>query len=271
MKSPILMLSFFFSGLIPAAGLAQGYRVETRVYDDTPSADTSDRAPFTSLTLFQNGKVYDYSGDEVIIFERTARRFVILNLARSLQTTVEFDEIRHLLDLRRQECEEYIREKTESGHRDAVSIAKSLRFQLDPKFETTVDQGNHVLELKAESWKYHVSTHTWKDPDQVREYLEYADWTARLNFVLDPSSLFPEPRMALNETLREMPGEMPTTVILDLRPLDSRVLRAEHKFVMDLDSADRNLIATWEKAARSGSLARKSFRSYQQAVLLTQR
>ena len=273
MKMPTILMSLVIAGLLSATGLAQGYRVETRLYDTTPKNDESGQLTSSSLTLFQNGKVYDYveKADEVIIFDPTAERFVILNTARSMRTTVTCEEIRHLLSSRRSECENYLREVTESGHVHAESIARNLRFQLDPKFESSFDAGKKLLVLKSPSWKYQVTTHTWQDPDQVSEYLDYADKVAQLNFVLHPSSLFPEPRMALNQELRKLENEMPTTVRLDLRPYDASVLRADHKFVLDLNSADRSRIRAWEAAAENGSLATKSFRSYQETVLLTRR
>ena len=79
-----------------SSAFAQGYRVEGQVYRVAPSNEdgqVNETRLSSSVTLFHNGRVYDYveSADEVIIFEPTARRFTILNTARELVTTADFD------------------------------------------------------------------------------------------------------------------------------------------------------------------------------------
>ena len=91
-----------------------------------------------------------------------------------------------------------------------------------------------------------------------------------LNCVLHPSSMFPEPRLALNEELRKLNNRMPVIVHLDLRPDERRVLRAEHQFVLNLTDKDRSLINGWNETLKSNDLKKLPFRGYQQAVLISQ-
>jgi len=275
----MLLVCRFFACLLVvnqfSAATAQGFRVEGQVYriDQT---STGSRAVETrlvnSVTLFHKGNVYDYvqSADEVIIFEPTARRFTILNTARGLRTNADLDEIRHLMESRRLESKRYLQELSQSTRRDAGKVARSLQFELAPSFHTEFNATAGSLKMSSDSWKYRVQTHAWEDPDQVREYLAYADWISQLNYVLHPDSRFPEPRMLLNRKLREL-NRVPTSVTRDLRPEQPDTLRADHKFIAGLSSSDRNLIRVWDAAAKDSSLNQLSLRSYQEAVLVSQR
>lgn len=276
MRCAIRLLTCLLAVSGSASLFAQGYRVEGQVYRVDGPESASERPVETrlssSVTLFHNGRVYDYveSADEVIIFEPTARRFTILNTARELVTTADFDEIRHLMESRRKESHRYLKELAQSGRQDSEKIASGLRFQLDPEFQSEFDSAAGQLKMTSASWKYFVHTHAWEDSDQVQEYLHYADWIAQLNYILHPASMFPEPRMELNRKLSDL-GRMPTSVRLDLRPQESLVLRATHKFIAQLTADDRHLIQVWDSLAQDDSLRRLSLRSYQEAVLVSQR
>ncbi|MCH2200947.1 MAG: hypothetical protein MK102_03180 [Fuerstiella sp.] len=254
---------------------AQGLRVETQVYSIAQTSADS-RAVEThlssSVTLLHNGLVYDYveAADEVIILNPSVRTFTILNTAREIRTGGRFEEIKHLMDSHRKESKRYLHELTRSTQRDAAEVARSLQFQLKPAFDTKFDAKNGLLEMTSDSWKYRVQTHSWDDLDQVAEYLKYADMISRLNFVLHPESMFPEPRRLLNDELRKR-ERLPTSVVRDLRPEQSLILRASHKFIAGLNSADLHLIQVWDSAARDASQRSLPLRSYQEVVLLSKR
>ncbi len=237
-----------------------------------PGPDAGEEVLSTSVTLLTGGKAYDFveSADEVIIFNPTARQYTILNMARALSTTATQEEILHLLAGRRSKSTKYIQELQLASSQDLERVSRSLAFQLDPEFDTQFDPEAETLTLKSDSWKYSVRTHEWQDAAQLEEYLAYADGISQLNYVLHPSSFFPEPRMELNRQLRER-GRLPTSVLLDLRPDDELVLKADYKFVLELNDADRRLIRRWESVAEDGSLRELPFRRYQQVVLATQR
>ncbi len=252
---------------------AQGLRVSTVVYD-AGRLDESGREPVVSsnFSLFHTGRVYDYveSAGEVVIFEPALKRFTVLNSARGVYTTIAFAEITRLLDAREPKTEQYIKDLITSQSGDAERAARMLKFQLHPEFDTKFDARNGNLSMTAQSWKYTVSTREWAEPEQVEKYLTYTDWTAKLNCVLHPSSMFPEPRIALNEEIRKLDNRMPVIVHLDLRPDERRVLRAEHQFVLNLTDKDRSLINDWNEALQTNQLKKLPFRGYQQAVLISQ-
>ncbi|MCA9048685.1 MAG: hypothetical protein KDA89_08150, partial [Planctomycetaceae bacterium] len=242
----VVLLALWFS--VPVMVQAQGLRVSTIVYD-AGRLDSSGQEPIlsTGFSLFHNGRVYDYveAVGEVVIFEPSDKRFTILNPAGKVRTTVAFGEVQHLLESREPRTQEYIRELSAADSPEAERASRVLEFQMNPKFETVYDRRTGLLKLSAPSWKYSVSTREWQNPDQIKHYLAYADWTARLNYVLHPSSMFPEPRLVLNEELRKLENRIPVVVQLDLRPDERRVLRAEHQFVKSLTDQDHSLISSW--------------------------
>jgi len=249
---------------------AQGLRISTHVYDLEKSAAPGQMVS-SSLSLCHNGRIYDYvdAADEVVIFDPVQRRFTILNNSRGLSTTLTFDEIRHKLDSLEPRITKYIEELRGAGTPAAERMADQIAFQLHPKFEQSYDPMKETLVLSSPSLTYHVETRKWAEADQVERYLAYADWMARLNFIMHPNSLLPEPRIALNEALRSLNGRMPVTVELDLRPDGNLHLRAAHQLTRTLSEDDHRRIAKWEADLKSKNVQEVPFLSYQQSVLIS--
>lgn len=258
--------------LLCAESQAQGLRVSTLVYDMV-NLDAARREPIvsSSLSLFHNGRVYDYVGaaDQVVIFDPVEKKFTILNTARELVTTLNFEEIRHMLDSRAPAIDRYISDLEQQNSSSAEKIIASLRFQMNPGFTQTSDFATGRLILSSPVWNYRVTTRPWKESAEVERYLSYADWTARLNYLLHPNSLAPEPRIELNNALRSLKNQMPVSVELDLAPNENLRLRAEHKFTQSLADDDHRRIVRWEQMLSGQSLQKVSFRNYQQTVLIS--
>lgn len=253
---------------------AQGMRVSTIVHDAS-RLDASGNEPIlsNSFTLFHNGRAYDYveSAGEVVIYEPVAKRFAVINIDRGVYTSVPFVEVQSMLKARGPKTKEIIRELLAQKTPKAESTIRMIRFEQQPKFESNFNEPSGMLSMKSPSWKYTVSTRQWNDAEQVQRYLEYTDWTARLNYILNPSSMFPEPRLVLNAKLKELKNRVPVVVQLDLRPDQRLVLRAEHQFVANLTDHDRNLINKWDSALKQGNLLEVPLRKYQEASLVSGR
>ena len=120
-----LLLTLMFAGTscFPSACIAQGLRISTHVYDLEKTVP-AEQIVSSSLTLCQNGRVYDYvdAADEVVIFDPVERRFTILNNTRGLSTTLTFDEIRHKMDSVEPRTTEYIQELRAQGGPSAARI-----------------------------------------------------------------------------------------------------------------------------------------------------
>lgn len=265
----------FVSSLLIAipATMAQGLSVSTVVYDAS-RLDADGREPIlsNSLSLFHNGRAYDFveSAGEVIILEKVARRFVVLNSARGIYTTIPFSQIKQMLQTREPKMQQYLRELTAGNSSQAEQAARTLKFQLNPSFDPQFNSKTGVLMLDSPSWKYSVTTRPWEDEGQIEQYLTYTDWTAQLNCILHPGSMFPEPRLALNAELRKLKDRIPVVVQLDLRPDDRTILRAEHRFVRNLTEKDLKSINGWNKSLTDGSLKMVPLLKYQETVLVSQ-
>lgn len=269
LRSPALLVVLF----LPAAVCAQGLRVSTVVYD-AGRLDGSGQEPMlsSSMSLFHNGRVYDYveSAGEVVLFETAAKRFMVLNPDRGIYTTIAFAEVQQMLQTCEPKTKQYIRELTARNSPEDERAVRTLMFQHHPEFESRFNGRSGLLSLNSPSWKYSVSTREWDDADQLERYLTYTDWTARLNYILHPGSMFPAPRLALNAELRKLQNRIPVVVQLDLRPDQRLILRAEHQFVTNLTDHDRVLINGWDNAVKDGSLTQIPLRKYQESILVSQ-
>lgn len=259
--------------LTMSSASAQGLRISTILYDAGRLSETGQESVLSNSVSFQhNGRTYDYveSAGEVVIFEPSAKRFTVLNIHRGVSTTIAFDQIVHLLNARQPRTEEYLKELTGKNSPEAERASRMLAFQLNPNFTTTFNRRSGILSLKSPSWKYVVTTREWADEEQREKYLTYTDWMARLNYILHPQSMFPEPRLAMNLELRKLTNRMPVSVQLDLRPDERIILRAEHQFVQNLGDSDRNLIMKWDEAVRNNTLRSLPLRKYQESILISQ-
>lgn len=262
-----LLLAAAVPALFAPSAAADEFRIYTRVYRHAPESEKPELAG-RSLSLFHAGKVYDYVPDgeqEVIVFEPAHNRFTILSTRRQLATTLHFDEVRHLLKLARREIERRLAELEGRDDPGSRTVAASLRFQSDPQFEEQYDRETRRLTLSSPRLKYAVRCADATSPELAEAYARYADWICRLNFVLHPRVLLPEPRLKLNESLRRE-GVVPEEVELRVE-LDSPLhLRAEHKVWWSLDAKDRSLIHDWESTLRLRTTRWVTFHEYQQAV-----
>ena len=255
------------------SGPAQEFRVYTRVYNEAEAAKGSENGsshPIVtrSLSIFHAGKVYDYVEPvgEVIIFEPARRRFTILSTSREMVTTVEFDELKHLLKVARLETEKYLAQLDPKPADASQKAAQSLRFQLAPRFEEQYDVEKKRLRLLSPDLRYDVECAATQPPEIADEYLRYADWMARLNYVLHPRALFPEPRLALNRSLRRL-GMIPVEVELQAVVAGGVHLRAQHQIHWELNAKDRSLINRWETMLKSKQSQHVPFREYQRTLV----
>ncbi|GDY06848.1 hypothetical protein LBMAG52_03340 [Planctomycetia bacterium] len=241
--------------------VAQDFSVYTKVYDLDAKEDN---VPFLrSQTVFHAGKVYDAIpvAGEVTILEKAHHRIWIVNPGKGCSSSVDFDELRHLLKT----AEGRLVQRLGELERDpSVSreLLEALRFQLRPSFETQFDPKKGRLRLLSKYVSYEVDGQVSDRPEAVDAYLTYADWACQLNYVLHPQPLFPTVRLALNEQLRRH-KLLPTRVILRAkldRPLN---LKAEHELSWKLDHLDRQSIQKWESLLRDPKLQKVSLSEYQ--------
>ncbi len=222
----------------------------------------------SSLTIFHAGRVFDWlkTAGEVTIFEPAHERFIIFNGRKLIKTTIDFKEIDRMLESARDETRNHAERLLTRNDRDAQTIATSLQFQLNPTFKYSFEQGSLLLDLDSPKLEYHVNCGTTPIPEAVNAYMNYADWTAKLNHVMHPRSLYPAPRMKLNESLRQhkvLPVKVHLRVDFD-QPI---ILQADHRFAWQLEKIDRESIQHWENKVSDPSFKNLTFRDYQKAIL----
>ena len=257
---------------------AQEFGVYTKVLNLAGSKPTAPpRIIVRSLTLFRSGKAYDviHSAGEVTVFEPARRRFVILNGPRRLATEVGFAQISRSLRKAESATREYVAELRQKGDPDSLAAAGPLQAQLDPGFSDRYDRASSILILPGRAFQYRVhctSTPSAPGVDQPafasarNRYLEYADWTARLNYLLHPRALFPAPRVVLNNSLRTR-KLLPLAVELQAHAAGDFHLRAEHQFHWQLTGKDRDDIRHWESLLLSKTLKRVKFSEYRRRLV----
>lgn len=255
--------------IVPCATSAQDFRIVTTIKN---LAGDRPQEAGVYLTLFRHRKVYDYSDamGEVIIYEPSANQFTILNVRRSLATTVHFDQIKKRLRDRKPHIERYVAELRANNDPIADEVASAFDFQLHPNFEAEFDRAAKQLVLSSPKCEYRVKCVDNLNQDQTNQYLAYADWMARLNSVLQPGAMFPEPRIDLNDKLRTY-GQLPIRVELNSTLDGGLHLAAEHRISFALENSDRSRITEWEAALTSPRITKITFQRYQETVLTSNR
>ncbi len=246
---------------------AQDMRVYTSV-TDVSSANSAPQVLSHSLTLFHAGKAYDYMEEvgEVVIFEPMHSRFIILGKNYSA-TKVTFSELNHFLESARRQSDKYIMELTEKGDAASLKAAAAVRFQLSPELDREFLSEQNLLSVKGGHLSYLVECSTADAPQAVTNYLEYADWFSRLNYVLHPHSAYPEARLQVNAALREK-NMLPVKVELNVVSEHAMHLRAEHSYSWKFQSVDRKHISHWEQTLESDKVQWMTFHQYQEKLLV---
>ena len=254
------------------AATAQEMRVYTTIRDISgqSSAANSDQGPVVvrSLMLFHAGKVYDYiePAREVTVYEPAHRRFTILNSRRQLCTELTHDEIRYFLGLAEDEAQKrmaFVPEESSASSRKALEF---LRFQFQPDFETSFDPAKPQLKLTADHFEYVVEGFQPEKHELVEKYLQVADWMAQFNSVLHPQSLFPAPRLKLNQELRSH-SLLPLTISLKAETDPVLHLQARHEWTWKFQKTDRQQIDNWDKQLRDTNFRKLPFREFQKEML----
>ena len=258
------------------AATAQEFTVYTKVFN-VAGAKTAPEVIVRSLTLSRSDKAYDtiHSAGEVTVFEPGRRRFVIINGPRRLATEVSFEEIERSLKKAESATREYIVELKRKGDARSLAAATPLLGQLDPAFSEQYDVASATLLLPGRGFRYRVNCTSTPDNASIdrlafnaarRRYLEYTDWTARLNYLLHPRALFPAPRLALNQALKTR-KLLPLTVELRDNSAGGFHLRAEHQYHWQLTGKDRDDIRHWESLRTSGALRIVKFTEYRRRLI----
>lgn len=236
-----------------AVAQAQDFRVYTQIFDARAPAAAAPKNPRPQLvgrstSIFHAGKVYDsLDAGKMTIFEPAHEQFVIVDGPRRMMTVIPFEYIENRLFQVGKGTEKKIVELREKNTAEANQLGDLLQFQLTPAFKKqTYDDKRHLLKMGSPLLSYEVKCAAHDSPEIVVVYLNFTDWMARLNCLVNEKSLLPGPRMALNEVLRRR-EVLPVEVTLHSSHQNGLHLRAEHRFDWKLDTTDRKAIHYWEE------------------------
>ncbi len=205
----------------------EDFRIENEVF-----LSGSKRPDSRSTTIFHGGVVYDYleQPPEVIVFDRQAGRFALLDTARRVRTELTTREV---LDFSRR------LQQRAQAHQDPF-----VKFLAAPQFEEHYDKASGELTLSSPWMTYRLLLVDAESRVISQQYREFSDWYARLNTLLSPGSKPPFARLAVNEALARREATA-REVHLTLTPKKSippkrTTVRSKHQLVRHLAEADRD-------------------------------
>jgi hypothetical protein len=208
------------------------FRLDTDVYTDLK------QPPFHhSLTIFSDGVYYDFeepmgsdsSSEKITMIDPTRSRILLLDRVRQIKLVLSTDDIR-------------------------TTIANA-RVQTDAKFATvqrktwedsqSQDKSTRTLTVASEVIEYQVTTKASPHPYMIRQYIEFANWSARLNSL---HSYFPPyVRIELNEAIASE-NLLPDKLVRVLRKENRKdaiasKLISTHRFLDRISDEDRARVA----------------------------
>jgi hypothetical protein len=216
-----------------AAAGAQDFRVDTEVFFGT------EKVPVEALTVFTEGRVYDFllaEPREITVYDPINGRFTLLNEPQRVQATVTTQELMAFtLDL-----------ETQATQAKDSLLAFAARPTFDTKFEEVTENGQSLVRvLMAGKPLEYVAL--GQKPDRVetaRIYRNFADWYARLN-ATRTLNLPAGARLALNQALAErdlLPREITRTITPPGRLSKKLEVKSRHLVNWKLSNKDRKEI-----------------------------
>lgn len=187
------------AGLVVApssVAVATDFRIVSEVYYDKEVVSTN-------RTLFRAGVVYDYlqAPGLTTVFDPARQRFILLDPVSKLRCEVDTVQVAQFNNALRE--------------RAAQSADPLLQFMAQPAFQIEGNKAPGVLKLLSPLVSYQLKTSRVEDAEALRQYIEFCDWYAQLNTMVNPGSPPPFARMKVNQVLRNR-QEMPLEVELTL-------------------------------------------------------
>ena len=224
-------LALLLAGLATApasVAVATDFRIVSEVFLDKDMVSTN-------RTLFRAGVVYDYlkAPGLTTVFDPARKRFILLDPATKLRCEVDTVQVAQFNNALRA--------------RAAENADSLLKFMAQPKFEIEGNQAPGTVKLLSPLVSYQLKTTRVEDAEALRQYIEFCDWYAQLNTMVNPGSPPPFARMKVNQVLRnrqEMPLEVELTISVRQQKGGNRqvALRSRHQIAWRLLGEDSVLI-----------------------------
>lgn len=209
---------------------ADDFRIVSEIYLGDEAEPRS-----TNRTLFRAGVVYDYLEQPGLttVFDPARHRFLLLDPETKLRCVVDTKQVAEFNAALRQ--------------RAADHVDPLLKFMANPQFTLDPAPPQGKLVMTSPLMSYRLKTERIKSPAALRQYIEFSDWYAQLNTMVNPGSPPPFARLEVNRQLSER-GEMPLEVQLTISVHQQTggnrevVLLSRHEVAWRLLGEDRQAI-----------------------------
>ncbi len=207
---------------------AEDFKVENSVY----TGDEPEPASRTT-TYFKGGAVYDCmtAPAEVAIFEKSANRFVLVDVSRRVRTELSTKQIAAFTQRLKEVA--------------ARNVDPLLTVSAEPAFQEHFDATANELTFSSRWLNYRVVLETEANQEVVAQYRDFCDWDARLNALLTPGMLPPFGRLQVNAAVaqrRAVAGQVFLTISSPKAAQPPTKIRSEHHLVRPLSADDLDRI-----------------------------
>ncbi len=216
--------------LSTAEASVEDFRIENTVYVGKQSEPA-----VRSTTIFHQGAVYDFLVEpaEVIVFDKQAGRFTLLDLGRHVRTEMTTDQV-----------SQFTEQLKKTAGEQADPFAK---FLAAPTFQEQFEEAPRRLTLSSPWMTYRMELADPGSKTIADQYRQFSDWYARLNSLLNPQSRPPFARLLVNAALAKHEATA-REVHLTLVPKKSFppkriIIRSEHELVRQVVGADLDRVA----------------------------
>lgn len=222
-----------FALFVSGTSMAQEFRIESSVYDDSSKLPISQ-----TTTLFSQSVVYDFqlSNDaqprvlEIAIYDSRRQMMILLDTQRRMKL--------ELSDLRLLKIEDAIRRQTLEDNRSS--------FLVKDEFEQDIDWSTNWVTLTSSQIEYRFKGGQPANVAIIPAYTQFLDNFTRLN-VTDPTKYPPFARMKVNQSIKRL-GWIPDEVRISVKqnslfrkPFSAK---SKHVLVTQLSKGDHARIAT---------------------------
>lgn len=197
------------------------------------SRNEDEERSFRTSSVFFDDFAFDFIGDngEIIIYSFSEKKFALIDPIRRLRTEVAAEEIDRFLKNVKPLLEK----------RDDAFCA----FMLEPVFEVSRKEDELLFQSK---WiDYRATTRAFDDPKIAVAYFDFANALCKLNVFMNPGSVTPLARLAINRRFQEE-ARFPEKLVVDVYPKGkmffNRSFQAsnEYKLARRLSEKDRGRV-----------------------------
>ena len=212
---------------MPTLLSAQDFRIETDLY-----IGESTKASSRNVTIFSDLLVYDFlmsdAADaapiQIAIFDRTEKKFILLDTEKKVRLEIERSQLIKLLE----------------GLRKETMQDESSRFMADIQFQEDFDISSSQIKAKSGLIQYELKGTHPTDSSILPAYHDFLDHYTMLG-ATDPQRFPPFARMKFNQIIKKY-GWLPSEIRFGVGTDDvfKRAMKAQTQHTLNMNLSDRD-------------------------------